>query len=195
MKLKMAKNSLFAILLRSPWWVSLALAAGLSLLARLLLPERFAVAGMLGSFPFVVIAAMAASRQWRAPSASQTAQSLQQLNALKGPAFADVVEAAWQSQGYEVERLKGSGADMALSKAGRQTLLAFRRWKASNVGVEPLRELHAAQLKAEAAASICVASGVLSDNARAFAKQMDIRIVDAAELAALVRTAGVLPRI
>ncbi|MBN8509743.1 MAG: restriction endonuclease, partial [Burkholderiales bacterium] len=69
MKLRMAENSLFAILLRSPWWVSLAIAAALALLARLLLPERFVAVGAFGAgFPFVVIAAIAAWRRLRAPS-------------------------------------------------------------------------------------------------------------------------------
>ncbi len=194
MKLKMAQNSLFSILLRSPWWISLALAAALSLLARLLLPERFAVAGMLGSFPFVVIAAIAASRQWRAPSASQTAQTLQQLNTMKGAEFADTLAAAWRTQGYEVQPHQGPAADLTLSKGAQRTLLACRRWKAAKVGIEPLRELHAAQQKAEASASICVSSGTLSDNARDYAKQMNIRIIEANELAVLVRTAAVLPR-
>ena len=59
----MAENSLFAILLRSPWWVSLGVALALALLMRLLLPKDYAVAGMLGALPFVVIAAIAAWKQ------------------------------------------------------------------------------------------------------------------------------------
>ena len=52
----MAENSLFAILLRSPWWVSLAIAAVLALIARLLLPADYAVVGMLGiGLPFVLV--------------------------------------------------------------------------------------------------------------------------------------------
>lgn len=194
MKLKMAENSLFAILLRSPWWISLALAAVLSLLARLLLPERFAVAGMLGSFPFVVIAAMAASRQWRAPSASQTAQTLARLNAMKAADFAETLAATWRAQGYQVQPFKGNAADLTLTKGVEHTLVAFRRWKAAKVGIEPLRELQAAQRQAEASGSICVAGGTLSDNAQDFAKQHNMRIVGASELAALVRAAAVLPK-
>ena len=60
MKLKMAPNSLFAVLLRSPWWASLGLAVALSLLLRALLPADYAVAGMLGTLPFALIAAIAA---------------------------------------------------------------------------------------------------------------------------------------
>ena len=36
MKFRMAKNSLFAVLLRSPWWISAAIAAALVLLTGVL---------------------------------------------------------------------------------------------------------------------------------------------------------------
>ena len=61
MKLKMAKNSLFAVLLRSPWWYSLLVVVVLAFAARALLPEPYVVVGIMGTFPFVVIAAMSAS--------------------------------------------------------------------------------------------------------------------------------------
>ena len=38
----MAKNSLFAVLLRSPWWISFAVAAALFAIARLFMPELYA---------------------------------------------------------------------------------------------------------------------------------------------------------
>jgi len=39
MKLKMSDNSLFAVLLRSPWWISLLVVAGFTLLSFALLPK------------------------------------------------------------------------------------------------------------------------------------------------------------
>ena len=38
MKWQMAENSLFAVLLRSPWWVSFLVAAGVFALMRYFLP-------------------------------------------------------------------------------------------------------------------------------------------------------------
>ncbi|HET9977582.1 MAG TPA: restriction endonuclease, partial [Burkholderiaceae bacterium] len=63
MKLKMAENSLFAVLLRSPWWVSTAIGVALGALGVALLPESWRVAAALSGFPFLVIGAMAAWRQ------------------------------------------------------------------------------------------------------------------------------------
>jgi restriction system protein len=53
MKLRMNDNSLFAILLRSPWWASALLAVGVFGVARLLVPPFYAAFVPL---PFVVIA-------------------------------------------------------------------------------------------------------------------------------------------
>jgi len=49
MKFQMAKNSLFAVLLRSPWWISIAVAAGIFALAKMLLPFRLGAGGVVGS--------------------------------------------------------------------------------------------------------------------------------------------------
>jgi restriction system protein len=194
LKLKMAPNSLFAILLRSPWWASLGIAAVLASLARWLLPERYAIAGMLGTLPFVVIAAMAAWRQRDMPSTAQLAQQLQDMQIMSARDFGAALEAAFRNQGYEVETLKQPGADLALSQRGNRTLVSWRRWKAASLGVEPLRELHAAQQRQQADASWCIAGGDISDKARGFAGENGIRLVDAAELAQLLRAAGALPK-
>ena len=78
MKLKMAENSLFAILLRSRWWISLAIACGFVLVSVALLPREYALAGALGGVPFAIIGAIALKRQWGAPSASMVEAQLAQ---------------------------------------------------------------------------------------------------------------------
>jgi restriction system protein len=189
-KLKMAPNSLFAILLRSPWWASLGLAAALALLMRLVLPEQYVAAGVVGGFPFVVIAAIAAWKQLRAPSAAQVSQTLQRLQAMSSREFADAIEAAFRAQGHQVRRLQVPGADLELEKDHKRTLVGFRRWKAASVGVEPLLELHAAQVKLQADTSLYVATGALSEKAMDFARASHVELMGLAELARLLRTAA-----
>ena len=60
MKLKMAENSLFAILMRSPWWMSFGIAAGLVALALAALPPAWTYYGVFVAAPFVVTGAIAA---------------------------------------------------------------------------------------------------------------------------------------
>lgn len=189
MKLKMAKNSLFAILLRSPWWASAGIAAGLGLLAWVLLPQDYRVAGALGSFPFVVIAAMAAWRQRHAPSAERVTQTAQAAGAMAWPAFSALLEQAFQRDGHTVSR-RGGAADFELERKGRRMLVSARRWKSARTGLEPLRELQAAREAAAAenpADALYIGLGELSEQAVAFAAEHQIAVWQAAELAQALR--------
>ena len=71
MKFQMAKNSLFAILLRSPWWISIVIAVAIGGVMSALLPEGWRVAGAVSGFPFLVIGVMALVKQWNRPSTAQ----------------------------------------------------------------------------------------------------------------------------
>ena len=50
----MAENSLFAILLRSSWWISAAVAVGIVLLSRVALPQQYFIFGAVAGLPFAV---------------------------------------------------------------------------------------------------------------------------------------------
>jgi restriction system protein len=178
-KLKMHDNSLFAVLLRSPWWVSVLLAVAAFLGMRLLIPDMYAVAGAL---PFFVIAMVAAWRQLRAPSAAKVAAQLDSLRAMSWEEFSRKLEESFQRQGYAVKRSSGA-ADFELEKMGRLSLVCARRWKASVSGVEPLENLVAAAGKREAGECVYVSAGELSGKAQAFAKEKRIRRLEGAELA------------
>jgi restriction system protein len=183
LKLKMAENSLFAMLVRSPWWVSIAIAAVLALLAGALLPERFRVAGALSVIPFFVVAALAARRQWRQPSAAQVEQTLQAVAAMAWPAFAQQLEQAFQRDGYSVQRGSQAGVDFELERQGRRTLVSARRWKSAKLGLEALRTLQAAREAADASAAICICLGGLTDTAQPYAAARGITVWQGAELA------------
>ena len=95
--------------------------------------------------------------------------------------------AAWRQGGFEVQQLDGGAADFCLTKSGSTTLASARRWKAATHGVEPLRELRAAMEQRGATAGLYVlAQGSLSDNARLYARDNSITIVQDNALAALL---------
>jgi len=179
----MNKNSLFAVLLRSPWWISISVAAGIFVLAKSLLPEAYAPYGMFASLPFIVIGNYAAWQQLRAPSAASIATTLEALRALSWEDFSRAIEEAFRRDGYVVTRLDGAGADLELTKAGRVSLVGCKRWKVARTGIEPLRELDATRQAREAHECIYVAAGDVTDNARAFAAEKNIRLLHDADLA------------
>lgn len=186
MKLKMSDNSLFAILLRKPWWISILIAAVVSLAASMLFPREFAAYGISAGFPFLVIGLIAAVRQWRAPSTALVAQTLETVGAMTWRDFADAVEAGYRRNGYAVKRMAG-GADFEMVRDGRKVLVSGKRWKAASTGIEPLRELAAAAETCGAHERIYITLGQLSDNARRFAGECGIRVMREDGLAQLLR--------
>lgn len=183
MKLEMAKNSVFAILLRSPWWISFLVAGVLFALVRLAIPEIYAV---FATLPFLVIGSYAAWQQFRAPSAARVAATLEALRGLSWEDFAAQLAAAFRADGFEVSAASGKAADFELIKARRITLVACKRWKAARTGVEPLRELLAAKEAREAHECVYVATGEVSETARAFATAQNIRFLLGADLVRLL---------
>lgn len=187
MKLQMAKNSLFAILLRSPWWVSLAIAAVLALLAGALLPAGYRLAGALSGLPFVFIGALAARRQWRLPSAARVSEAEAALATMSWPAFSALLEQAFARDGWQVRRGSTAAVDFELERQGRTMLVSARRWKSARTGLDALRALQAAREAAEAPDALHIGLAPLTDPARAFAAEHRIAIWRAAELAQALR--------
>lgn len=183
MKLRMHENSLFAVLLRSPWWAAALGAVGVFAVARLLLPTPYA---LFAALPFAAIAGYVGWRQLRAPSAAQLAARLQRIRAMPAEEFSRALAEAFRRQGYGVERVSGAPADFELKKGWRVTLVASRRWKAMRAGIEPLRELDRLRREREAQECIYVTAGEVSEQARAFAAQKNVRLLEGAELAKLL---------
>ena len=178
MKFKMAEKSLFAMLLRSPWWISFVVVGIIVLAAGALLPKEYFVVGCI-----------AAWKQLRAPNPARVAEMLEAVASMPWRSFADTLASAWARAGYSVERINGNnaGADMRLTQGGKTTLVSAKRWKAATHGVEPLRELHAAMLASEAPAGVYVAAlGQVSDNAQAFAREHGIVVLQGDAVAQLL---------
>lgn len=186
MRWKMAPNSLFAVLLRSPWWISLVLALAVAGASRALLGDALWLYGAAGGLPFVVIAAVAGWRQMQAPSAAQVEATLKAVQAMPWREFQAALERGYQRQGCAVERVEGA-ADLLVRQGGRGTLVCARRWKAGNHGIETLEALQAARIDRGVQASAYVALGPLSESARRFAAAHGVQVIDAQGLARLLR--------
>jgi restriction system protein len=184
----MAKRSLFAILSRSPWWLSVLIAAAVFMAVRQFMPDYAALAATL---PFLGIAGYAGWRQSRVPNSERVVEVLAALRAMSWQEFSAKMEAAFRGEGYAVVALTNGAADFELRKSGRVVLAGCKRWKVAQTGIEPLRELLLAKESAGAQECIYVAAGDLSQNARQFAAQKEIRLLCDTELAQfLARTKG-----
>ena len=128
----MAKRSLFAVLSRSPWWLSVLLAAAVFMLVRQFMPDYAAAASTL---PFLGIAGYAGWRQSRVPNPERVVEVLATLRAMSWQEFASIMEAGFCSEGYAVAVLTRGAADFELRKGGRVALAACKRWKVAQTGI------------------------------------------------------------
>ena len=182
MRFELPQNSLFAILLRSRWWVSLLVGLGVFALVRLFLATPYAV---FAALPFVGIATYAAYQQLRRPGPKKVAATLEKARTLSSERFAAVLEEGFKREGYSVVRT-GGGADLELVNQGFVTLVVYRKWKAARTGIEALKDFEAATRKREAHNRIYVSAGEVTDAARAFAQEKKIRLLTEEELARLL---------
>lgn len=180
--LKPNKNSLFAVLSRSPWWISLLIAVALFFGLRVFLPNVVAAASTL---PFIVIALYAGWLQMKTPSPDCVNEVLERLRGMSWAEFSALIDAGFRRDGYEVKALDGGAAEFEIRKAGRTTLVACKRWKVASTGIGPLKELHAQWKACDANDCMYVAAGDFTANARAFALEKGIKLVANTELVTL----------
>ena len=64
---KMREGSLFAVLLRSPWWYSVLIAFILMSISFLLVGSKYLIFGIALAFPFLVLAGLSGYRQLQRP--------------------------------------------------------------------------------------------------------------------------------
>ena len=177
------KQSLFAILSRQPWWVSVAVAAVLFGLAQLALPMLIAAAI---AIPFLGISLFAGYRQLREPSAEHLDELLARVRAMPWENFSGVLREALRRDGYRIEDVNQDPVDFKVDKASRIAIISCKRWKAAQTGIGPLRELHAAKDRHDAGECIYIAAGDFTANAREFAQQKSIRLVHGRALAKMI---------
>jgi restriction system protein len=186
MKFKMAPNSLFAVLLRNPWWISFLIAAVISAICAVFLPKNLGLLGAMGALPFWITGAVALKRQWSAPSAAQVQAELARISSLSWRDFANELVIKFEKQGFLVERLKEvatkqdgtreGAADFKLLKNGQTTLVAAKRYKAATHGVEALQALVAQQAALGADRVMYVCLGGLTEQAATFAKDRGVTV-------------------
>jgi restriction system protein len=182
----MAKETLFHVLSRQPWWVTFLIAFALFWLAKAVFPP---VAPFI-ALPFVAVGSYIAWTQWRTGPPGNASERLAALREMPWESFSAAVTDAYRRQGYAVSPSEGRGYDFQLTKDGRVTLLQCRQWKVNQVGVGPIRELAAAVERAQASKGICLAAGDFSAPARKAANGEPLTLLSGAELAKLVGKVG-----
>ena len=183
---KMSDKSIFAYLLRSPWWISVAISAVIALAARFIFYEKYYVPAMTMALPFLVIGVISFWKKRDIPSDGRIERTVEAISAMSWRDFSALMEQAFKREGFEVTRSNGA-ADFVLVKAGRTTLISCKRWKAVSHGLEPLRELVAEREAREAREARYVCITRMADKAQRYVEDEGIVLMEAMDLAKLLR--------
>jgi restriction system protein len=185
----MAQQTLFSILLRQPWWVTLLVAFILFAVVHAIFPP---IAPFM-ALPFAGLSVYIAYRQWRGSAGVDPGERLSTLRAMPWEEFSTLLNEAYRRQGYSVAPAEGPGYDFKLTKGGRTFLLQCRRWKVNQVGVAPIRELADAVARTEAYKGICISAGEFSEPARKLTSTEPVSLVSGSELVQLIGRIGKNP--
>jgi restriction system protein len=103
-----------------------------------------------------------------------------------------LVEEAYRRQGYDVRRNNGAGPDggidLTLRRDGELTLVQCKHWKTIKVGVDKVRELYGVQMSQHVNRSTLITSGFFTQEAKNFAADKPIDLVEGPELIGLIKT-------
>lgn len=184
MAFQVAKGSLFAVLLRSPWWYSVLIGLSLIAISLLIMNGQYVILGIFSALPFFGIGGFAGYKQSQLPSRQRVLEIDAQARKMSPAKIAAKIADSYVTARYESTVYKGNVADLELTRGHRKLLLSSRRFKVGNTGIEPLKQLVAAGEQAEATGFLYVALGEISAAARNYANQNNIELIQADRLAA-----------
>jgi restriction system protein len=201
---------------RLPWQVSLVLAAVsavvLHALAAALSTPRVEPSAELGStvvrglygtiatflqfivpLAFIAGALVTLLKRSRAAALYRQAQSApeQSVNGMTWEHFERLVGEAFRRRGYQVTETGGGGSDggidLVLAKGGGRLLVQCKQWRTQRVGVTTVRELYGVIAARGATGGFVVTCGAFTQEARQFARDCGIELIDGDGLTSLIR--------
>lgn len=123
--------------------------------------------------------------------------SLAALHKMTWKQFELLVHQAFRQRGYvlgEIGTTDADGAvDLVLRKTGQYFLVHSRLWKAAQVDVVPVRELHNAMRAKRAAGGFVVTTGGYTREAMAFASGRNIQLIDGPTLREMLNDTTGMP--
>lgn len=196
-------ESILNLLVECTWWVSV-LASGIAFVfVKFILPSIDFQNMVVNSFakglssvaPFVALillipAPIAALNSWRKRRLLDSQKGLDSIRALGWREFEELVGEAYRRQGYTVIENTTAGPDegidLVLKKDGGLVLVQCKQWKSAKVGVNIVRELLGVMTAKRATSGILITSGVFTQEAKNFAADKPIDLVDGTQLLQLI---------
>ncbi|MEJ2239449.1 MAG: restriction endonuclease [Gemmatimonadales bacterium] len=189
-----------------PWYVALAMGAGLYVLFSHLLPlvvpgkvgavvvPAMSILGYVlgGSCAVGVLLGFLRRREERRLYDRQSC--IDSIRALSWREFEHFITESFRRGGFTAQTTRAGadgGVDIVLRKSGRTYFVQCKHGRNRRVGVAPIRELSGVIASEQVAGGYVVCSGTFTDDARAFARKVQITLIDGKVLAERLNAAKV----
>jgi restriction system protein len=193
---------------RQPWWVGILLAAvsylllhafaiyeatpdsirgsagniggllrGISSILQYIVPAIF-ILGSLGSI-------VKRGNQDKLYAQASTNTPLEVIDTMSWHDFEQLTAAVFRKEGFDVQDTNDGpdgGVDLVLKKGGETYLVQCKHWRTYKVGVKVIRELYGVIASTGAAGGFVVTAGVYTHEARVFAENIQIDLIDGVTL-------------
>ncbi len=196
-------ESIFNLLMASPWWVSVIFSAVVYLLLGVVLPSLTTDSPVLqglqqGLTPlapwvalfFLLPAPISILNAHRKRLLLNKQTGIESIRNLSWKSFEELVGEAYRRQGYQVlENTSGGadgGVDLRLIKDGKTTLVQCKQWRSQSGGVKTVREMYGLMVAESANEVIIACTGSYTIEAQRFAENKPITLITGDQLQTLV---------
>jgi len=197
------KETILDILTACPWWVSVVASLTTYCVLQFIIPAiQFAnplLTGIpkLGSMfaPWVALlllipAPVSLFNSIRKKRLLDKQKDIESIRSLSWKQFEELVGEAYRRQGYSVLENEGAGpdggVDLWLRRDGNRYLVQCKQWKTLKVGVKVVREMYGLVTAHQAAGAIIITSGLFTQEAKTFAKDNPLDLVEGQQLVAMI---------
>ena len=197
------KDGILETLTQLPWWGSVLISCAVYIVMRWVLPsiefESLYLVGLATAAPqvawffaliFLFPGLVSFLKRKQRRLLLDTRSDLESIRKLSWSDFELLIAEAFRRQGYVVEEHGGSapdgGVDLVVGKGGAKTLVQCKHWKSQKVGVSIVRELLGVITAKSASAGIVVTAGDYTADARTFARDNRVRLINGAELVKMI---------
>jgi len=205
-------ESTLDLLVSCPWWVSV-LASGIAFVfLKFIVPSinfenpfmNGVFKGLSGvAFPVALLllipAPISMLKTWQKKRLLDSQRNLETLRKKNWREFEELVGEAYRRQGYAIKENQGAGPDegidLVLRKGGDLVLVQCKHWRAVKVDVKIVRELYGVMAAKQAPHGVVITSGMFTQDAKNFAADKPIDLVDGHPLLELIGTVRKTPKI
>ncbi len=139
---------------------------------------------------FLIPAPISALRSWQKRKRLDSQKDLDSIRALGWREFEELVGEAYRRQGYTVSENTSAGpdegVDLVLKKDSNLVLVQCKQWRSTKVGVNIVREIYGVMMAKHATSAILITSGLFTQEAKNFAADKPIDLVEGNQLARLI---------